>query len=96
MNEYYPVSNFDVVYMVCFNLGLVSSDSLTNILFQVDITPSLCEIARQRFERLGWTNVRVLCMDAGKFAVPKEDGEVVVALVTMSYSRGWTKGFVTR
>ncbi|KAI9009269.1 hypothetical protein DFJ74DRAFT_687526 [Hyaloraphidium curvatum] len=70
MNEFYPVSNFDVVYMV-------------------DITPSLCEIAKQRFRRLGWDNVRVLCMDAAKFAIPKEDGGpegVDVALVTMSYS----------
>lgn len=76
MNEYYPVSNFDVVYMV-------------------DITPSLCEVARQRFSRLGWDNVKVLCMDAGKFQIPKEDGGqegVEVALITMSYSRGFCAG----
>ena len=70
--KFYPVSNFDLVYLV-------------------DITPSLCEVARQRFKRLGWDNVRVLCMDAAKFQVPKEDGGpdgVEFALVTLSYSRG--------
>ncbi|KAJ3340466.1 hypothetical protein HDU91_000850 [Kappamyces sp. JEL0680] len=68
MNAYFPISNFDRVYLV-------------------DITPSLCEIARKRFERLGWHNVKVLCMDASKFEVPTEDGEDMdIALITMSYS----------
>ncbi|KAJ3273668.1 hypothetical protein HDV01_004277 [Terramyces sp. JEL0728] len=68
MNQFFPISNFDRVYLV-------------------DITPSLCEIARKRFERLGWTNVKVLCMDASKFEVPAEDGDDLdIALITMSYS----------
>ena len=68
MNQYFPISNFEHVYMV-------------------DITPSLCEIARKRFEKLGWSNVKVLCMDASKFEIPMEDGDDLdIALITMSYS----------
>jgi betaine lipid synthase len=67
MNQFFPISNFDRVYMV-------------------DITPSLCDIARKRFKKLGWKNVQVLCMDASQFQVPEEDGEVDIALITMSYS----------
>ncbi|KAJ8325931.1 hypothetical protein QVD99_004097 [Batrachochytrium dendrobatidis] len=68
MNQFFPIRNFDKVYLV-------------------DITPSLCEVARKRFARLGWTNVTVLCMDAAKFAIPKEDGvDMDIALITMSYS----------
>jgi betaine lipid synthase len=55
--------------------------------YVVDITPSLCKVAEERFKRLGWTNVTVLCMDATKFQIPKEDGEdLEIALVTLSYS----------
>ncbi|KAJ3286864.1 hypothetical protein HK104_008851 [Borealophlyctis nickersoniae] len=63
--------------------------------YVVDITPSLCEIARKRFERLGWTNVRVLCMDACKFDIPKEDGpeDLEIALITMSYSLSMMESF---
>lgn len=68
MNEYFPIANFDRVYLV-------------------DITPSLCEIARKRFAALGWSNVTVLCTDASTFAVPAEDGaDLDIALITMSYS----------
>ncbi|KAI8912731.1 hypothetical protein EDD86DRAFT_202137 [Gorgonomyces haynaldii] len=68
MNQYFPISNFDKVYLV-------------------DITPSLCEIARKRFKALGWNNVTVLCLDAAKFEIPKEDGDDLdIALITMSYS----------
>ena len=35
----------------------------------VDFSSSLCEVARQRFEGLGWKNVHVLCMDARKFQI---------------------------
>jgi betaine lipid synthase len=68
MNSFFPISNFERVYLV-------------------DITPSLCQVARQRFARLGWKNVKVLCMDAAKFQIPEEDGEDLdIALITMSYS----------
>ncbi|KAI8800744.1 hypothetical protein BJ742DRAFT_840202 [Cladochytrium replicatum] len=74
MNQFFPIRNFDRVYVV-------------------DITPSLCEVARKRFERLGWTNVRVLCMDAEKFEVPKDDGDLEIALITMSYSLSMIEQF---
>jgi betaine lipid synthase len=35
--------------------------------YLVDFSPSLCEVARKRFARLGWTNVKVICEDAKKF-----------------------------
>ena len=75
MNAFFPIRNFDMVYLV-------------------DITPSLCEVAKKRFQKLGWTNVKVLCMDASKFEVPKEDGEdLEIALITMSYSLSMMESF---
>jgi betaine lipid synthase len=35
--------------------------------YLVDFSPSLCEVARKRFARLGWSNVKVICEDARKF-----------------------------
>ncbi|KAJ5791024.1 uncharacterized protein N7518_008035 [Penicillium psychrosexuale] len=35
--------------------------------YLVDFSPSLCEVARQRFRRLGWKNIIVVCEDASKF-----------------------------
>ena len=35
--------------------------------YLVDLSTSLCEIARQRFSRLGWKNVHVVCQDARTF-----------------------------
>lgn len=35
--------------------------------YLVDFSPSLCEVARKRFERLGWSNVTVVCQDARQF-----------------------------
>ncbi|KAJ3056798.1 hypothetical protein HK097_004062 [Rhizophlyctis rosea] len=75
MNAFFPIRNFDMVYLV-------------------DITPSLCEVARKRFQKLGWINVKVLCMDASKFEIPKEDGaDLEVALITMSYSLSMMESF---
>lgn len=37
--------------------------------YLVDLSPSLCEIARRRFQRLGWDNVKVVCEDARKFSI---------------------------
>lgn len=35
--------------------------------YLVDFSPSLCSVARERFARLGWTNVKVVCEDARNF-----------------------------
>ncbi|KAL2165398.1 hypothetical protein VTH06DRAFT_696 [Thermothelomyces fergusii] len=43
--------------------------------YLVDLSPSLCEVARKRFARLGWANVKVICEDARKFRLEDyEDG----------------------
>ncbi|KAK7754949.1 hypothetical protein SLS62_003033 [Diatrype stigma] len=41
--------------------------------YLVDFSPSLCEVARKRFARLGWKNVKVICQDARMFRL--EDHE---------------------
>lgn len=41
--------------------------------YLVDFSPSLCEVARKRFARLGWDNVKVVCQDARLFRL--EDHE---------------------
>jgi betaine lipid synthase len=50
--------------------------------YLVDFSPSLCEVARERVKRMGWTNVSVVCEDARKFRLQETDAEVI----TMSYS----------
>ena len=44
--------------------------------YLVDLSPSLCEIAQQRFQRLGWDNVKVVCEDARKFTIENYDGGI--------------------
>lgn len=50
--------------------------------YLVDLSPSLCEVARKRFARLGW-NVNVVCQDARSFRLedhlkhPSDDRAVV-------------------
>ncbi|MCJ1431072.1 hypothetical protein MMC27_000422 [Xylographa pallens] len=51
-------------------------------IFLVDLSPSLCEVARKRFTRLGWVNVTVVCQDARLFKLPNNKSE----LITLSYS----------
>ncbi|KAF1986977.1 hypothetical protein K402DRAFT_354389 [Aulographum hederae CBS 113979] len=50
-------------------------DDFFHAVYLVDFSPSLCEIARARFARLGWTNVKVICDDARRFRL--EDYEEV-------------------
>ncbi|OAQ31425.1 hypothetical protein K457DRAFT_92422 [Linnemannia elongata AG-77] len=55
--------------------------------YLVDLCPSLCRVARERFQALGWSNVVVLCEDAlnGSFpGIDNPDGKFDV--ITMSYS----------
>lgn len=44
--------------------------------YLVDFSPSLCEVARKRFARLGWSNVKIVCQDARTFRL--EDHEPVL------------------
>jgi betaine lipid synthase len=55
----------------------------------VDYSPSLCEVARKRFSRLGWNNVHVVCQDAKLFNLGKEKAD----LITMSYSLSMLPNF---
>jgi betaine lipid synthase len=59
-------------------------------IYLVDLSPSLCEIARERFARLKWENVTVVCDDArlfslDDFATPATEPSRAT-LITMSYS----------
>jgi betaine lipid synthase len=66
----------------------------------VDLSPSLCDVARKRFERLGWKNVTVLCQDARSFQLPerqtspRKDAATTdrADLITMSYSLSMIPG----
>lgn len=44
--------------------------------YLVDFSPSLCEVARKRFTRLGWQNVKVICEDARKFRLEDYENDL--------------------
>lgn len=50
--------------------------------YLVDLSPSLCEVAINRFAQKGWTNVKVLIEDAADFKIEYEKAD----LITFSYS----------
>ncbi|KAI0509042.1 hypothetical protein F5B22DRAFT_369326 [Xylaria bambusicola] len=54
----------------------VNVSTFFDSVYLVDFSPSLCEVARKRFARLGWTNVKVICQDARKFHL--EDHEPIL------------------
>ena len=51
----------------------------------MDLSPSLLDVARKRFARLGW-DVQIVCQDARTFQLPDYEGNRGADLVTMSYS----------
>ncbi|KAB8304502.1 hypothetical protein EYC80_003890 [Monilinia laxa] len=53
----------------------VSVPEFFSSIYLVDFSPSLCGVARRRFQRLGWKNVKVVCQDARRFRL--EDHEDV-------------------
>ncbi|BDD56066.1 hypothetical protein MAP00_001546 [Monascus purpureus] len=64
-------------------------DTFFSHVYLVDLSTSLCEVARQRFERLGWKNVSVICQDARSFNLPANNpakSSKGADMVTMSYS----------
>lgn len=69
-------------------------DKFFKHVYLVDLSPSLCEVARKRFERLGWNNVTVLCQDARSFHLPEKDNASShgADLITMSYSLSMIPG----
>ncbi|KAK3395626.1 hypothetical protein B0T20DRAFT_419372 [Sordaria brevicollis] len=65
--------------------------------YLVDFSPSLCEVARKRFARLGWENVKVVCMDARKFRLEDyedldEDGQSERSGHSSPSLSSWWKG----
>ncbi len=44
--------------------------------YLVDYSPSLCEVARKRFARLNWPNIRVICEDARKFRLEDYENDL--------------------
>lgn len=63
--------------------------------YLVDLSPSLCDVARKRFERLGWGNVSVICQDALSFALSGNQSSSfngTADMVTMSYSLSMIPG----
>ncbi|MCJ1298633.1 hypothetical protein MMC08_001423 [Hypocenomyce scalaris] len=54
--------------------------------YLVDLSPSLCEVARKRFERLGW-EVKIICQDARTFRLEEHDD---ASLGPPSINSPWT------
>lgn len=57
--------------------AFVDVPSYFTSVYLVDFSPSLCEVAMKRFERLGWKNVRVVCEDARKFRLEDYESSMV-------------------
>ncbi|KAF1947741.1 betaine lipid synthase [Clathrospora elynae] len=47
--------------------------SFFRAVYVVDLSPSLCDMARKRFVRLGWTNVKVICQDVRAFRLHEHE-----------------------
>lgn len=56
----------------------VDVEDFFSSVYLVDFSPSLCEVARKRFTRLGWKNVKVVCQDARTFRLEDHEGGLVV------------------
>lgn len=55
--------------------AFVSVPDFFSSVYLVDFSPSLCEVARKRFARLGWTNVKVVCQDARLFKLEDHEND---------------------
>lgn len=94
--EYLTCDRYNIEAMAAF----LPVDKFFKHVYLVDLSPSLCEVARERFERLGWKNVTVLCQDARSFHLPEKDFDPRstnaasdgVDLITMSYSLSMIPG----
>lgn len=68
-------------------------------IYLVDLTPSLLNIARKRFARLGWSNVKLVCQDAREFRLDdhEQDSNLdspAIGLITMTYSLSMIPDFI--
>lgn len=89
-NEHLTRDRYNIEAMAAF----LPVDKFFKHVYLVDLSPSLCEVARERFERLGWNNVTVLCQDARSFRLPEKDNAASdgADLITMSYSLSMIPG----
>ncbi|PVI06173.1 hypothetical protein DM02DRAFT_553413 [Periconia macrospinosa] len=55
--------------------AFLSVPNFFRAVYVVDLSPSLCDMARKRFERLGWKNVKVICQDARAFRLHEHEPE---------------------
>ncbi|TAQ86599.1 hypothetical protein B7494_g5075 [Chlorociboria aeruginascens] len=53
----------------------VSVPEFFSSVYLVDFSPSLCDVARKRFRRLGWKNVKVVCQDARTFRLEDHEND---------------------
>jgi betaine lipid synthase len=94
--EHLTCDRYNIEAMAAF----LPVDKFFKHVYLVDLSPSLCAVARERFERLGWKNVTVLCQDARSFQLPEKDFDPRnanatsdgVDLITMSYSLSMIPG----
>jgi betaine lipid synthase len=80
------LSSYNIEAMGAF----VDVETFFSAVYLVDFSPSLCDIARQRFSRLGWKNVTVVCQDARAFRLPESEDHPRIGggadLISLSYS----------
>ncbi|KAF2115984.1 hypothetical protein BDV96DRAFT_492393 [Lophiotrema nucula] len=53
--------------------AFVSVSDFFRAVYVVDLSPSLCDMAKKRFSRLGWSNVKVICQDARTFRLHEHE-----------------------
>lgn len=70
----------------------VSVPEFFSSVYLVDFSPSLCDVARKRFKRLGWTNVKVICQDARTFRLEDHE-EAVEADGTVARTRSQSASY---
>lgn len=77
---------FDLGWGTGYNIEvmdkLVGINDFFEHVYLIDLSPSLCEVARQRVKQFGWTNVSILCQDARATHSQAKTAD----LITMSYS----------
>ena len=72
----------------------VSVPEFFSSVYLVDFSPSLCEVARKRFKRLGWANVKVICQDARTFRLEDhEPAAEAVAEAAVARSRSQSASY---
>lgn len=62
--------------------------SFFHAVYLVDFSPSLCEVAKARFGRLGWQNVKVVCEDARAFRLSDYESGISDEKAFFSIGRG--------